>query len=105
MDLKYGGNLDYIREKLLEGALITFGTVPVYQAYAYGVDKYKNPLNITSEDFLHSFEKHVKDGVDYTTIHSGITRDLAQRVIKGKTTRRYSIKGWNHYGGLDVEGR
>jgi phosphomethylpyrimidine synthase len=54
----------------------------VYQAYAYGVEKYKNPLNITSEDFLHSFEKHVKDGVDYTTIHSGITKDLAQRVIK-----------------------
>jgi phosphomethylpyrimidine synthase len=82
MDLSDGGDLDYIREKLLEAAPITFGTVPVYQAYAYGVDKYKNPLNITSEDFLHSFEKHVKDGVDYTTIHSGITRDLAQRVIK-----------------------
>lgn len=82
MDLSDGGNLDYIREKLLEAAPITFGTVPVYQAYAYGVEKYKNPLNITSEDFLHSFEKHVKDGVDYTTIHSGITKDLAQRVIK-----------------------
>jgi phosphomethylpyrimidine synthase len=82
MDLSDGGNLDYIREKLLEAAPITFGTVPVYQAYAYGVEKYKNPLNITSEDFLNSFEKHVKDGVDYTTIHSGITRDLAKRVIK-----------------------
>src|SRR6476659_8659631 len=82
MDLSDGGNLDYIREKLLEAAPITFGTVPVYQAYAYGVEKYKNPLNITSEDFLNSFEKHVKDGVDYKTIHSGITRDLAKRVIK-----------------------
>lgn len=82
MDLSDGGNLDYIRENLLEAAPITFGTVPVYQAYAYGVEKYKNPLNITSEDFLNSFEKHVKDGVDYTTIHSGITRDLAKRVIK-----------------------
>src|SRR6478752_7000091 len=82
MDLSDGGNLDYIREKLLEAAPITFGTVPVYQAYAYGVEKYKNPLNITSEDFLNSFEKHVKDGVDYTTIHSGITKDLAKRVIK-----------------------
>jgi phosphomethylpyrimidine synthase len=82
MDLSDGGNLDYIREKLLEAAPITFGTVPVYQAYAYGVEKYKNPLNITSEDFLNSFEKHVKDGVDYTTIHSGITVDLAKRVIK-----------------------
>ena len=82
MDLSDGGNLDFIREKLLEAAPITFGTVPVYQAYAYGVEKYKNPLNITSDDFLRSFEKHVKDGVDYTTIHSGITKELAQRVLK-----------------------
>jgi phosphomethylpyrimidine synthase len=86
MDLSDGGNLDFIREKLLEAAPITFGTVPVYQAYAHGVEKYKNPLNISSEDFLRSFEKHVKDGVDYTTIHSGITKELAQRVLK---VRRY----------------
>ena len=33
-------------------APITFGTVPVYQAYAHGVEKFKNPLNITSDDFL-----------------------------------------------------
>ena len=82
MDLSDGGNLDLIRQKLLEAAPITFGTVPVYQAYAHGVEKYKNPLNITADDFLRAFEKHVKDGVDYTTIHSGITKELAQRVLK-----------------------
>src|SRR4029078_8789620 len=51
MDLSDGGNLDLIREKLLEAAPITFGTVPVYQAYAVGVAK-KNPLDITEDDFL-----------------------------------------------------
>ena len=39
MDLSDGGDLDLIRERLLEAAPITFGTVPVYQAYAYGVKK------------------------------------------------------------------
>jgi phosphomethylpyrimidine synthase len=81
MDLSDGGDLNLIREKLLEAAPITFGTVPVYQAYAYGVEKFKNPLNITSDDFLNAFEKNVKDGVDYTTIHSGITKELAQRIF------------------------
>lgn len=81
MDLSDGGDLNLIREKLLEAAPITFGTVPVYQAYAQGVDKFKNPLNITSDDFLNAFEKNVKDGVDYTTIHSGITKELAQRIF------------------------
>lgn len=84
MDLSDGGDLDLVRETLLEAAPITFGTVPVYQAYATGVAKNKNPLDITEDDFLNAFEKHAKDGVDYTTIHSGITRDLAKRVLEVK---------------------
>jgi phosphomethylpyrimidine synthase len=93
MDLSDGGNLDLIREKLLEVAPITFGTVPIYQAYAYGVEKYKNPLNITEDDFLNSFEKHAKDGVDYTTIHSGITKELAKRVLEVKRHAGIVSKG------------
>jgi len=93
MDLSDGGNLDVIREKLLEAAPITFGTVPIYQAYAYGVEKYKNPLNITEDDFLNSFEKHAKDGVDYTTIHSGITKEIAKRVLEVKRHAGIVSKG------------
>src|ERR687885_733383 len=40
MDLSDGGNLDHIRQTLLEAAPITFGTVPIYQAYWHGVEKY-----------------------------------------------------------------
>lgn len=93
MDLSDGGDLDLIREKLLEVATIPFGTVPVYQAYAYGVQKYKNPLNITEDDFLNAFEKHAKDGVDYTTIHSGITKDIAKRVLEVKRHAGIVSKG------------
>src|SRR5919202_1299269 len=84
MDLSDGGNLDHIRQTLLEAAPITFGTVPIYQAYWHGVEKYKNPLNITEDDFLNAFEKNARDGVDYTTIHSGITKELAKRVLQVK---------------------
>jgi phosphomethylpyrimidine synthase len=93
MDLSDGGDLDSIREKLLDAAPITFGTVPIYQAYWHAVDKYKNPLNITEDDFLNAFEKHAKDGVDYTTIHSGITKDLAQRVLEVKRHAGIVSKG------------
>jgi phosphomethylpyrimidine synthase len=93
MDLSDGGNLDLIRETLLDAAPITFGTVPIYQAYAYGVEKYKNPLNITEDDFLNSFEKHAKDGVDYTTIHSGITKEIAKRVLEVKRHAGIVSKG------------
>src|SRR5215204_3362139 len=74
MDLSDGGDINMIREKLLQAAPITFGTVPVYQASVHGVEKFKDPLN--------AFEKNVRDGVDYTTIHSGITKDLARRIFE-----------------------
>jgi len=45
MDLSDGGNVKEIRRSLLETAPITFGTVPIYEAYNYGVEIHKNPLN------------------------------------------------------------
>ena len=82
MDLSVGGDVKAIRQKLLETAPITFGTVPIYEAYNYGVEVHKNPLNLTEDDFLKAFENNVKDGVDYTTIHCGITKDIAKRILK-----------------------
>ncbi len=94
MDLSDGGDLNMIREKLMDAASsVTFGSVPIYQAYGYGVEKYKNPLNITEDDFLNAFEKHAKDGVDYTTIHSGITLELAKRIMNVKRHAGVVSKG------------
>ncbi|MFQ5970162.1 MAG: phosphomethylpyrimidine synthase ThiC [Nitrososphaerales archaeon] len=84
MDLSDGGDLDLIRQKLLKAAPIQFGYVPVYLAYTHGVQVHKNPLAIDEDDYLNAFEKCAKDGVDYTTIHSGITKELAQRILKVK---------------------
>ena len=82
MDLSDGGDVGIVRRKLLEAAPITFGTVPIYEAYNFGVEKHKNPLDITEDDFLKAFENNIKDGVDYTTIHSGITKEIANRILK-----------------------
>jgi len=82
MDLSDGGDVGIVRRKLLEVAPITFGTVPIYEAYNFGVEKHKNPLDITEDDFLKAFENNIKDGVDYTTIHSGITKEIAKRILK-----------------------
>jgi phosphomethylpyrimidine synthase len=82
MDLSDGGDVGVVRRKLLKAAPITFGTVPIYEAYNFGVEKHKNPLDITEDDFLKAFENNIKDGVDYTTIHSGITKEIAKRILK-----------------------
>ncbi len=82
MDLSDGGDVGHIRRTLLDIAPITFGTVPIYEAYNFGVEKHKNPLDITEDDYLKAFENNIKDGVDYTTIHSGITKEIAKRILK-----------------------
>jgi len=82
MDLSDGGDVGEIRRVLLDAAPITFGTVPIYEAYNFGVEKHKNPLDITEDDYLKAFENNIKDGVDYTTIHSGITKEIAKRILK-----------------------
>ena len=82
MDLSDGGDVGIVRRKLLQVSPITFGTVPIYEAYNFGVEKHKNPLDITEDDFLKAFENNIKDGVDYTTIHSGITKEIAKRILK-----------------------
>ncbi|MCH7757539.1 MAG: phosphomethylpyrimidine synthase ThiC [Thaumarchaeota archaeon] len=82
MDLSDGGDIKKIRQTLLQETPITFGTVPIYEAYNYGVEVLKNPLNLTEDDFLNAFENNVKDGVDYTTIHCGITKDIAKKILK-----------------------
>ncbi|MDE1728255.1 phosphomethylpyrimidine synthase ThiC [Candidatus Nitrosotalea okcheonensis] len=93
MDLSDGGDVGLFRRRLLEAAPIAFGTVPVYEAYNYGVEKHKNPLDITEDDFLNAFERNVKDGVDYTTIHSGITKDIAKRILAVKRHAGIVSKG------------
>ena len=82
MDLSDGGDVKKIRQTLLEEAPITFGTVPIYEAYNYGVEVHKNPLNLIEDDFLKAFENNAKDGVDYTTIHCGITKEIAKKILK-----------------------
>ena len=83
MDLSTGGDLDYIRRKLLEESDgIPFGTVPAYQAWIEGIRKFGG-VDIPSDWFVSIVERHLRDGVDFMTIHAGITRDLALRAVRG----------------------
>jgi phosphomethylpyrimidine synthase len=81
MDLSTGGDLDEIRRTLLrESGGLPFGTVPTYQAWIEGVRKFGG-TGIPSDWFISVVERHLRDGVDFMTIHAGITLDLARRAV------------------------
>lgn len=71
MDLSTGGNISLIRKKILEETRVPVGTVPIYQAIV------KNPdvKTLTGDDMIESIRSHVEDGVDFITVHCGITMD------------------------------
>lgn len=84
MDLSTGGDLDAIRRELLEAANgLPFGTVPTYEAWIYGVKKYGSIASIPEDWFLKVVEVHLRDGVDFMTIHAALTKDLTYRAVRG----------------------
>jgi len=85
MDLSTGGDLDEIRRRLIDSSDGTpFGTVPTYQAWIYGVKKYGSVASIPRDWFLEVVESHLRDGVDFMTIHAAITKDLGLKVLRSK---------------------
>ncbi len=77
MDLSTGGDLEQTRKKIMEAAPVAVGTVPIYQAVVelFRVRK-KAIAEMTEEDLFGAIEKQVRSGVDFITVHCGVTRRI-----------------------------
>jgi len=85
MDLSMGGDLDAVRRGILENCPVPLGTVPIYQAVAETVEQQKKDIvEVTEDHIFKTIEKQAMDGVDFMTIHCGITRDLQKRLNRQK---------------------
>ena len=73
MDLSVGANLKKTRKAVLKHSTVPVGTVPVYEIAVRAQEKYGNFLKFTSADVLAVLEEQAKEGVDFFTIHSGVT--------------------------------
>jgi phosphomethylpyrimidine synthase len=82
MDLTDGGDIDGARRAIIKEAWMPVGTVPIYQVYYDSVVKRKYAINFTEDDVFNVLEKHFKDGVDFVTVHTGITLELAKKAVK-----------------------
>lgn len=74
MDLSIGGDLDQARRAILKHADLPLGTVPIYQAALQASKTKKSIINMTREDILDVIERQAADGVDFMTVHCGLTR-------------------------------
>ncbi len=82
MDLSTGGDLDYIRREILKESPIVVGNVPIYQIAVETAEKKGSISYMTKDDIFNTIEKQAKDGIDYMTLHCGVTLETLERLIQ-----------------------
>lgn len=80
MDLSTGGDINAIRREVLKRSTVPVGTVPLYQAAIEATKNNKKIVDMTAEDMFRVIEQQGEDGVDFVTVHCGLTREAAQRL-------------------------
>jgi len=80
MDLSTGGNIGEIRRAVMDNSPVPVGTVPIYQAAVEIIESQRAILEMTGDDIFRAIEENGKDGVDFITVHCGVTRESVARI-------------------------
>ncbi|MCD4813390.1 phosphomethylpyrimidine synthase ThiC [bacterium] len=80
MDLSLGGDLVRLRSQLLTGFPQPLGTVPIYEVAVRAREKHDSVQEMTGDDMLQVIRDQAKQGVDFMTIHSGVTQESVERL-------------------------
>ena len=90
MDLSSHGNTQPFRQKLTAECPAIIGTVPVYDSVIH----YQRDLaTLTAKDFIDVIRLHAEDGVDFVTLHCGITRKTIDQIKKHKRKTNIVSRG------------
>ncbi|NLE02596.1 MAG: phosphomethylpyrimidine synthase ThiC [Fibrobacter sp.] len=102
MDLSTAGDLKKIRFELLKECPVAIGTVPLYEIAKRASSKGKSVLQTTADDMFEVIKEHCEQGVDFLTLHCGVTRHSVNRFkevgrLAGATSRGGTIiMEWIH---------
>ena len=80
MDLSTGGDIRRIRRAILSRTPVPLGTVPVYQAAIRSIDERGSIVEMTEEDLFAAIESQAAEGVDFMTVHAGLTMKAIDRL-------------------------
>lgn len=90
MDLSTGGDLAAVRKMILEKTKLCTGTVPVYEAAVIASREKGGIVGMTAQMLLDVIRRNAEDGVDFLTLHCGVTREnsaLSENRICGIVSR------------------
>ena len=78
MDLSTGGDIDKVRKEIINKSTVPIGTVPIYQA----VIEKGSIVDLNENDIIRVIKKQIEDGVDFITVHCGVTKDSLKLIDK-----------------------
>lgn len=80
MDLSTGPEYEKVLKAIMETVNVPIGTVPIYEAGITASNTKGAVVNMDGDDMLRAIENQAKAGVDFVTVHCGITKDLINKV-------------------------
>ena len=80
MDLSTGGDIGAIRRTIIASTSLPIGTVPIYQAAIESIDKWGSIVAMPVDHLFTVLQEQADDGVDFITVHCGITRKTIDRL-------------------------
>lgn len=78
MDLSTGGPIDRVREAVVAASPVPVGTVPIYQAAVRAQEEKGSIVAMSGEDMFRAIEDHCASGVDFITVHCGVTAGVLE---------------------------
>ncbi len=84
MDLSTGGDMSAIRRAIIAASSLAVGTVPIYQAGIEVIAKRGAIVKMTVDELFAGIEEHARDGVDFITVHCGVTQSAIARLKQQK---------------------
>lgn len=82
MDLSIAGDLDAIRTGMLAACPRPLGTVPMYSVGQQILDNDRDIASMQPDDLFAEIEKQARHGVDFMTVHCGLTKRGAEMAVK-----------------------
>jgi phosphomethylpyrimidine synthase len=80
MDLSTGGDISAVRKQIIAATSLPIGTVPIYQAGIQAINNYGAIVKMTADELFNAIEDHARDGVDFVTVHCGVTQAAIDRL-------------------------
>ena len=96
MDLSTGvteDDIKTIRQQILNEVKVPLGTVPIYQTALRSIEKKGAIIHMDEDDMFNVIEEQAKEGVDFFTIHVGVTKEIVNYLVDHPRTMGVVSRG------------